>query len=350
MKKALSVLLTLVMCLTLCACGKGGQYEDAVALMDAGDYEEAKSIFSGLDGYKDSVEKLWECEKIIALTNRYTDEDELITALVTYFEGSDEDIARLEANTSIHPFFQQKEDALNTYHKLMDAYSEKIDKNLGKFAEKYNLGSIPAEALITVARFISVEEYVSADSISMERLMDYLGYAYDVDSLSATENYDDVLIPMRDLFAAGLIPTDDFIVRIYQACNTTNWFWGIDAGYEPLGFKCRGCAPTIVGITRDIKGQFKDPSSVSVSNVSFAIVSGIENGIYTLPMEYRIIANIRATNSFGGYIEDTYLLSGNSNGRFEVEYKNPIISFNKIMYNGESYDLSFYASYGYDYN
>ena len=116
---------------------------------------------------------------------------------------------------------------------------------------------------------------------------------------------------------------------------------GIDTGYEPLGFNSDNCKPTIKEITQDVKGRFKDPSSVTVSNAWFAIVSEVENGVYTMPMEYVIVADIRATNSFGGYIQDTYLLTGNSNGRIELEYKNPLVAFNEVTYNGQQYSLSY---------
>ena len=42
------------------------QYNDAIALMDAGNYEEAISAFEKLDGHKDSTEMLNECKYIIA--------------------------------------------------------------------------------------------------------------------------------------------------------------------------------------------------------------------------------------------------------------------------------------------
>ena len=38
-----------------------GKYNDAIALMDAGKYSEAISAFEALDGYKDSVNKIEEC-------------------------------------------------------------------------------------------------------------------------------------------------------------------------------------------------------------------------------------------------------------------------------------------------
>jgi len=47
-----------------------GRYNDALALMDAGKYEEAIVAFKDLDGYKDSEDKISECETFI-LENKY---------------------------------------------------------------------------------------------------------------------------------------------------------------------------------------------------------------------------------------------------------------------------------------
>lgn len=47
-----------------------GRYNDALALMNAGKYEEAIAAFEDLDGYKDSENKISECETFI-LENKY---------------------------------------------------------------------------------------------------------------------------------------------------------------------------------------------------------------------------------------------------------------------------------------
>ena len=47
-----------------------GKYNDAVALMDAGSYEEVIAAFEAMDGYKDSVQKIADCELAI-LEARY---------------------------------------------------------------------------------------------------------------------------------------------------------------------------------------------------------------------------------------------------------------------------------------
>lgn len=47
-----------------------GRYNDALALMNAGKYEEAIAAFEDLDGYKDSMDKISECETFI-LEDKY---------------------------------------------------------------------------------------------------------------------------------------------------------------------------------------------------------------------------------------------------------------------------------------
>lgn len=66
MKKLLSLILVMAMVLSLCACGKADDYEAAIALMEAGNYEEAMAAFTELGDYEDSAQKLEECENILA--------------------------------------------------------------------------------------------------------------------------------------------------------------------------------------------------------------------------------------------------------------------------------------------
>lgn len=69
MKRLISVVLLFSLCLNLCGCGKSGKYESAVALMDAGNYEEAIVVFTELGDYEDSIQKLEECYNNIAYNN-----------------------------------------------------------------------------------------------------------------------------------------------------------------------------------------------------------------------------------------------------------------------------------------
>lgn len=66
MKKLVSLILVMAMVLSLCACGKADDYEAAIALMEAGNYEEAIAAFTELGDYEDSAQKLEECENILS--------------------------------------------------------------------------------------------------------------------------------------------------------------------------------------------------------------------------------------------------------------------------------------------
>lgn len=60
-------------------CELAIKYNDAIALMDLGSYEEAISVFEAADGYKDSVQKIEDCENAI-LEGKYIDAVALMEA------------------------------------------------------------------------------------------------------------------------------------------------------------------------------------------------------------------------------------------------------------------------------
>lgn len=72
MKKAITLILAITLCLSLCACGKADDYEAAVALMEAGNYEEAIDAFIELGDYEDSVQNLEKCEKALSYAEAIT--------------------------------------------------------------------------------------------------------------------------------------------------------------------------------------------------------------------------------------------------------------------------------------
>ena len=80
-----------------------GKYNDALALMEAGRYEEAISAFEAMDGYKDSVEKINDCNTAI-LDRQYNDAVVLMEAgnyeeaIVAFeaMEGYKDSVAKIE--------------------------------------------------------------------------------------------------------------------------------------------------------------------------------------------------------------------------------------------------------------
>lgn len=105
MKKLLCLCVALGLFLCLCSC-KSSDYSDAMSLFEAGEYEKAIVIFEALGDYKDSVQKIADCERAI----RYNEGMALMDAgnydeAISVFESLDgyEDSTELieKCNTAI---------------------------------------------------------------------------------------------------------------------------------------------------------------------------------------------------------------------------------------------------------
>lgn len=72
MRKILCLCLVFTLCLCLCSC-KSSDYKQAIELFNAGDYQQAMDIFIALEDYKDSVQKIKDCELAIATALMETD-------------------------------------------------------------------------------------------------------------------------------------------------------------------------------------------------------------------------------------------------------------------------------------
>jgi len=71
MKKFLCMCLVLALCVCLCSC-KSSDYKKAVALYEAGEYEQAKAAFEALDAYQDITSKIAACEVEIKYVDAVT--------------------------------------------------------------------------------------------------------------------------------------------------------------------------------------------------------------------------------------------------------------------------------------
>lgn len=78
MRKLLCLCLVFTLCLCLCSC-KSSDYKKAMSLYEAGEYEEAIAAFEALADYKDSVQKIADCELGI-LGNKYNNAIALMEA------------------------------------------------------------------------------------------------------------------------------------------------------------------------------------------------------------------------------------------------------------------------------
>ena len=94
-----------------------GKYNDAIALMDAGKYTEAISAFEALEGYKDSVTKITECNTAI-LDGKYNDAIDLMDA------GNI--IEAYEALVALDGYKDSADKANSIYHEYKHKY--KVEK------------------------------------------------------------------------------------------------------------------------------------------------------------------------------------------------------------------------------
>lgn len=71
MKKVLSLVLIIVICISLCGCGGSAKYNEAVEILNRGNYEQAIFMFEELasEGYGDSIEKLKEAKYCFVKAN-----------------------------------------------------------------------------------------------------------------------------------------------------------------------------------------------------------------------------------------------------------------------------------------
>ena len=143
------------------------KYNDAIALMDAGKYIEARSAFKALNGYKDSKEKITECNTAIP-ESKYNDAIALMdagkyTEAISAFEALDgykdsaTKITECKYNDAIALMDAGKYTEAISAFKALDGYKDSEDKvhqckyndaiaikNAGKYAEAAMVfGSIP---------------------------------------------------------------------------------------------------------------------------------------------------------------------------------------------------------------
>lgn len=111
---------------------------------------------------------------------------------------------------------------------------------------------------------------------------------------------------------------------VFEACNTTDWYAGIaedddlDLLDGPLFFSAWYYdRPTFDTVADAIRGNFKDPLSVSVLSGEWSFIKPV-NGYYEGPLNYVGIVEVRATNSFGGYVTQKYVIEGRIKGEIKL--------------------------------
>lgn len=79
--------------------------------------------------------------------------------------------------------------------------------------------------------------------------------------------------------------------------------------------EAKSTTPTVESIIAGIKNEFKDPDSVQMSDVHIARVKVGDEESKT---EFYIIGDVRAKNSFGGYVDPVTYIIHCDNGRYEI--------------------------------
>ena len=115
---------------------------------------------------------------------------------------------------------------------------------------------------------------------------------------------------------------------VFGSCNTSEWYAGIaESESEPDTFPLFIEAwyydqPTYITVADAIRDNFKDPLSVSVLSGEWLFIEPVD-GYFEGLLKYVGIVNVRATNSFGGYLTQEYVIEGSIRGDVKLvrEYK-----------------------------
>lgn len=132
MKRICLLGLLLALCLCLCSC-KSSDYKNAVAQMEAGEYQQARSVFSELADYQDAAELVRKCDYHIALDlmdeENYQEASELFLTLGEY-EDSAEQVKECTYQYAISLAKKGEElEAMNLFVSIAD-YKDSIDKGV----------------------------------------------------------------------------------------------------------------------------------------------------------------------------------------------------------------------------
>lgn len=246
MKKAISLLLAIVMMLAFCACGT--QKEDSAPH---------------------------------PLSANFQTEDELVAALETFFKSgwggeTEEDFTEavkevrevLKNNTSIHHYFQKSDEAIALAHRLC------ADGSIGELWARL----------------------------------------------------------------------------VFSSCNTSEWYVGIANSVNeyhttPLFFTAWYYdQPTYTTVADAIRDNFKGPLSVSVLSGEWLFIEPVD-GYYEGPLKYVGIVNVRATNSFGAYLTQEYVIEGSIRGDIKLvrefkDYERDFIGRNDNFYKSYNAEMN----------
>ncbi len=227
------------------------KYNDAVELMAAGEYNEAISAFKALDGYKDSVEKITECETLASLNKKYNN------AIALMDEG--------KYNKAIRLFSELKD-----FKKSKNYFSEILNKIAVKetiSAELYHTVGLKEDGTVIA---IGNNDYGQCDVEDWK----------DIVAISTNSFYTVGLKSDRTVVAVGNI--------VDEECNVKDWkdIVAISAGESHIvGLKSNG---TVVAIGGNWNGQcnVEDWTDIIAISAGYAHTVGLKSDGTVVATEY----------------------------------------------------------------
>ena len=137
---------------------------------------------------------------------------------------------------------------------------------------------------------------------------------------------------------------------VFGSCNTSEWYAGIadETGFytKPLFLQAWYYdQPTYITVADAIRDNFKDPLSVSVLSGEWLFIEPVD-GYFEGPLKYVGIVNVRATNSFGAYLTQEYVIEGSIRGDLKLvreynDYERDFLGRNDDFY--RSYNAQMYS-------
>lgn len=243
------------------------KYNDAIALMDAGKYSEAISAFEALDGYKDSQDKIDECNTAI-LDSKYSDAIRLMdagkyTEAISAFENLDGYKDAANKITECQEIIQQQNEA-----KLANQYdSAKQLMNQGETAKAamafYNIGEYKDAKQLAKTLWDSIAERntIAAEQHTIGLKVDGTVVAVGLNNAGQcnVSNWNNIIaVSAGTNYSVGL-KADGTVIAVggnyYGQCNVSSWkdIVAISAtNQHTVGLKANG---TVVAIGQNDDGQ-----------------------------------------------------------------------------------------------
>ena len=269
--KKLATIITPIICVIIVVTGllnnviiPNAKYKDAVALMDEGKYSEAIAAFEALDGYKDSYDKIVDCETAIEtaiLDGKYNEaialmEDGKFEEAIEIFEKLD---GYKDSENKIDECTTNVKDVLydNAQSLLKDKKYAEAAIAFGKLGNYKDAEQKCNDLWKKVAIRVSLSAYIHTVGLKNDGTVVAVGFNLD-DQCDVSKWKDIVAISAGFKHTVGL-KSDGTVVAVgsnyYGQCDVSDWkdIVAISAGYvHTVGLKSDG---TVVAVGDNDYGQ-----------------------------------------------------------------------------------------------